>query len=222
MTVQGLRSVLRRLLGAMLVAAVAAGCGGSGSSHGATSHQSSSAAGGQAAASSQSSTAPLPGPNAKLTAPGATLKLGQSAIVDFGTTLANGNDGPNYRLQVTVLSITHGALADFKNVSLSGIPKATSPTYVKLRMTNISGKSFSTSQLDPAFAVQAVRSDGTLDNSLIISGYFPPCPNVSTPNPFGAGQSFTTCETYFEHGEATKIGYNGSNATLDSPVIWSP
>ena len=149
------------------------------------------------------------------------LKVGQSATVDFDTMLANGNDGPSYKLQVTVLSIKGGSMADFKGISLSGVPKGDSPTYVTVKMSNISGKSFGTSNLDPANAVQAVDGNN-LDTSVIISGYFPPCPDASTPDPLKAGQTFTTCETYMEKGVATKIAYNGSNATLDSPIIWSP
>jgi hypothetical protein len=150
------------------------------------------------------------------------LKPGQTAIVDYDTTLANGNNGPSYRLQLTIESITAGSMSDFKNISLSGVPKGSTPTYVKLQMTNVGGKAIKTSTNDPADSVQAILHDGEMDNSLILEGYFPPCPNTETPNPFAAGQSFTTCETFMEHGEATQIGYNGSNSTLDSPIIWSP
>jgi hypothetical protein len=89
-------------------------------------------------------------------------------------------------------------------------------------MTNLGGHAINTSSDDPANAVQAIEHNGQMDNNLILTGYFPPCPNANTPNPFPAGQSFTTCETFMEHGEATQIGDNGSNSTLDSPVIWSP
>jgi hypothetical protein len=163
-----------------------------------------------------------PGATAKLTAPGAMLKPGETASVDYDTTLANGNDGPNYRLQVTIEAITAGSIGDFKGISLSGVPKGSTPTYVKLQMTNLGGHAINTSSDDPANAVQAIEHNGQMDNNLILTGYFPPCPNANTPNPFPAGQSFTTCETFMEHGEATQIGDNGSNSTLDSPVIWSP
>jgi hypothetical protein len=136
--------------------------------------------------------------------------------------LANGNDGPGYKLQVTVEAITAGSIADFNGISLSGVPKGSAPTYVKLQMTNLSGRAIGTSNDDSANAVQAIEHNGQMDNNLILTGYFPHCPDANTPNPFAAGQSFTTCETFMEHGEATQIGYNGSNATLHSPIIWSP
>lgn len=149
------------------------------------------------------------------------LKPGQTATVDFDTTLPNGNDGPSYKLRLTIESIKKGSISDFNGLSLTGVPKGDIPTYVKLHMTNLSGKSFSTSNLDPADSVQAIDPNGDADGNLIITGYFPPCPDTDTPSPFAAGASFTTCETFMEPSEATKIGWNGSSATLDSPVIWS-
>ena len=156
----------------------------------------------------------------RLTRPGTTLKLGQTAVVEFDTITAKGKSGPSYKLQVAIESITAGSISDFKGISLTGVPKGDSPTYVKVKMTNVSGKPFRTSSLDPANAVQAVVGNH-LGSSLIIAGYFPRCPDADTPNPFKAGQTFTTCETYMQKGQATKIAYNGSSKTLDSPIIWS-
>lgn len=131
-----------------------------------------------------------------------------------------GKSGPSYKLQVAIESITAGSISDFKGISLTGVPKGDSPTYVRVKMTNISGKSFHTSSLDPANAVQAVVGNH-LGSSLIVAGYFARCPDADTPNPFKPGQTFTTCETYMQKGQATKIAYNGSSATLNSPIIWS-
>lgn len=156
----------------------------------------------------------------RLTRPGTTLKLGKTAVVEFDTITPKGKSGPSYKLQVTIESITPGSISDFKGISLTGVPKGDSPTYVKVKMTNVSGKSFRTSSLDPANAVEAVAGNH-LGSSLIIAGYFPRCPDADTPNPFKADQTFTTCETYMQKGAATKIAYDGSSATLDSPIIWS-
>lgn len=172
--------------------------------------------------SSSSTGGSAPGSTAKLTAPGTRLKPGATAIVQYDTILANGKDGPSWKLAVTIDSIKAGSMSDFKGVSLTGVPKGSAPTYVKLRMTNLSRNGMKTGTNDPADAVQAIEHDGQGDGNLILTGYFPPCPDVDTPNPFAAGQTFTTCETFMEPGEATSIGYNGSSSTLDSPVIWSP
>jgi hypothetical protein len=233
------RPSARLAMTALLSACVLAGCGGSSQSTSsttsstqaastpaaspvATSTAASSTAATNAAATSSSTAAAAPATTAgALTAPGTTLKVGQPATVEFDTTLNNGNNGPSYKLGLTIESITLGKMSDFNGISLSGVPKGDVPTYVKLRMTNLSGKSMSTSDQDPADSVQAIDANGDADGNLIMTGDFPPCNDTDTPNPFTAGQSFTTCETYMEPALAAKIGWNGSQATVDSPVIWS-
>jgi hypothetical protein len=229
------RSAARLAIAALLGACVLAGCGGSSQSTTTTSTSTPAASTTtQAAATTSTSStvaqtsttatnaaAPASGSTAALTAPSTVLKVGQPAIVEFDTTLNNGNNGPSYKLGLTIESITLGKMSDFNGISLTGVPKGDVPTYVKLRMTNLSGKSMSTSDQDPADSVQAIDANGDADGNLIMTGDFPPCNDTDTPNPFTAGQSFTTCETYMEPALAAKIGWNGSQATVDSPVIWS-
>jgi hypothetical protein len=226
------RGVAGLAIAALLGACVLAGCGGSSGSSSSTTSSTAAAstpattaatstAATNAAATSSSTAAAAPATAAALTAPGTTLKVGQPATVEFDTTLNNGNNGPSYKLGLTITSITLGKMSDFNGISLTGVPKGDVPTYVKLKMTNISGKSINTSDQDPADSVQAIDANGDADGNVIISGDFPPCPDADTPSPFTAGQSFTTCETYMEPALAAKIGWNGSQATVDSPVIWS-
>jgi hypothetical protein len=149
------------------------------------------------------------------------LKVGKSAIVSYGTVRNNGSNGPSYKLAVTIESITAGSMADFKGISLTGVPKGSTPTYVKVQMTNLGKHALKTSSDDPADAIGAIEGN-TFDGDLIVTGYFRPCPLADTPNPFTVGQTFTTCETFMEHGAVTRVGYNGSESTIDSPIIWSP
>jgi hypothetical protein len=228
------RATARAAVAVVVAACGLIGCGGSSTRHSTASSSSSSpsATGSSSSASSSASAAgtttgsgsstasPPPGATAKLTAPGSTLKLGQTAIVRYDTVLNNGKDGPSYKLALTIESITAGSLADFKGISLTGVPKHSTPTYVKLRMTNLGTHGLKTDSDDPADSVGAIEGNG-LDGDLILTGYFPHCPLADTPNPFAAGQSFTTCETFMEPSVVTKIGYNGSESTIDSPVIWS-
>ena len=214
------RATARAALAAVVAACGLAGCGGGSN---ATSTGSSASTPSPASTSpAAGSTTAAPAATAKPTAPGTMLKPGQAAIVDYDTVLANGNNGPSYRLQLTIESVTAGSIADFKGISLTGVPKGSTPTYVKLRMTNLSRHAMNTSSDDPADAVGAIEHNGQLDSNLILTGYFPPCPDADTPNPFAPGQTFTTCETFMEPGAATQIGYNGSDSTLNSPIIWSP
>lgn len=223
------RPAARLAMTALLSACVLAGCGGSSQSTTSTSTSTqaatpaaTSATTANAAATSSSTAAAAPATSGgALTAPGTTLKIGQPATVEFDTTLNNGNNGPSYKLGLTIESITLGKISDFNGISLTGVPKNDVPTYVRLRMTNLSGKSLNTTDMDPADSVQAIDANGDADGNLSIIGDFPPCPDTDTPNPFTAGQSFSTCETYMEPALAAKIGWNGSEATVDSPVIWS-
>jgi hypothetical protein len=214
--------------GALALAAVVLGLAGCGGSSGTPSSTGTTVASSTTAttntpttvAATATATTPPPPTSAKVTPPGTTLKPGQSAIVDFDTTNSNGSAGPTYKLQVTIESITPGSRADLKGLSLIGVPAKDVPTYVKVRMTNLSHQAIDPSNLDPANAVQGVVGNNLEDN-LIITGYFAPCPDADTPKPFAAGQSFNTCETYMAAAPVAKIGYNGSSATLDSPIIWT-
>jgi hypothetical protein len=172
--------------------------------------------------SNSSSGGPASASTARLTAPGTHLKPGVTATVRYDTILANGKNGPSWKLALTIESITAGSMSDFKGVTLTGVPKGSIPTYVKLKMANLGPNVMKTGTNDPADAVQAIEDNGEGDSNLILTGFFPPCPDADTPNPIAVGQTFTTCETYIEPGEATSIGYNGSSSTLDSPIIWSP
>jgi hypothetical protein len=213
-----------------------AACGGSSQTHSsASATKTTTSTASQPAAASTSSTthaatsdsnssagSPAPPSTASPTTPGTHLKPGATAIVRYDTILANGKNGPSWKIALTIESITAGSMSDFKGVTLTGVPKGSIPTYVKLRMTNLGPGAMKTGTNDPAYAVQAFEKNGQEDSNLILTGYFPPCPDADTPNPFRAGQTFTTCETYMQPGEATSIGYNGSSSTLDSPIIWSP
>jgi hypothetical protein len=229
------QTVYATMLAAVATCSLAA-CGASSQTHSSTDASTATTSpGGQPTTASASTTAPAAatqsssstgsaggGSTAKLTAPGTHLKPGATAIVEYDTILNNGKNGPSWKLALTIESIKAGSMADFKDVTLTGVPKGSIPTYVKLRMTNLGPNAMKTSSNDPADAVQALEKSGQADNNVILTGFFPPCPDADTPNPFAAGQTFTTCETYMEPGEATSIGYNGSSNTLDSPVIWSP
>jgi hypothetical protein len=235
------RSTVGLAIAALLGSCALAGCGGSGQSQTSTAKSSQAASTAAEAAATSSSSTPAgaststttpaassstaaqapPTTTGALTAPGTVLKVGQAATVEFDTVLNNGNNGPSYKLGLTIESIKLGSMSDFNGISLTGVPKGDVPTYVRLRMTNLSGQSINPSNLDPADSVQAIDANGDADGNLIITGDFPPCPDTNTPDPFAPGQSFTTCETYMEPALASKIGWNGSQATIDSPVIWS-
>jgi hypothetical protein len=133
--------------------------------------------------------------------------------------MSNGSE-VNYPFAITVSSITPGSMSDFKNISLSGVPKGATPTYVRLTITNTGTHALKTSVGDPAFSIGAVEPDG-LDSAVILTGDFPPCPQTNSPAQYLPGQAFHTCQIFMDRGRVGQIGYDGSMSTLDTPIVWS-
>jgi hypothetical protein len=235
------RRLLLAALGAASLAAALSGCGGSGSasstasssSSASSSASSSSSAGGASAGATATpvattSSAPATsgqsaGGSSALTQAGAALAAGQSATVPYQVTLSNGNNGPTYKLRITVQSIERGTLADFNGIQLDADQKASTPYYARVQMTNLSSSALNTSDNDPAGSVQGIDKTGQPQDSVtFLLGTFPRCPDVTTPNPFKAGQSFDTCLTFLVPGGITKVGYTGPpQSYYDSPLTWT-
>jgi hypothetical protein len=227
---------MRRVLAALAAAsatAVLAGCGGSGSTSSSTTSPSSSgdrSAATTATEAAVTSTASAgtaggqpAGASSGVAAPGASFTAGQSAMVPFQVTESNGANGPTYKLKITVQSIQRGTLADFNGIQLDADQKASIPYYVQVRMTNVGSGTLNTSDNDPAGDVQGVDKTGQPQDSVtFLLGTFPRCPDNDTPNPFKAGQSFSTCLTFLVPGGITKVAYTGPpQSYYDSPVTWT-
>ena len=207
---RGTRVGLSALTAGVLALGVAA-CGSSASSGGATQSATSSAA--QTAAATSSAAA---------AAPGTDLKLGQTATVSFATTLKSGEDGPSYRLRVQVESMDRGTLADFNGIQLDAAEKASTPYYVKAKITNVGPGKIATSDNDPGIQIEGVDKTGQTQQSVTFFGDFPKCDEKSAPSSMGAGASFETCLTFLVPGGITKVAYTGTGSYIDKPVTWSP
>jgi hypothetical protein len=206
-----------------LVTAVLAGCGGSSStSSRATAAATATPAAVTSTASPSTAGGQPAGANSGPTAPGASLAAGQSATVPFQVTESNGANGPTYKLKITVQSIQRGTLADFNGVQLDADQKASTPYYARVLMTNLGPGALNTSDNDPAGQIQGVDKTGQPQDSVtFLLGTFPRCPDNDTPNPFKAGQSFSTCLTFLVPGGITKVAYTGPpQSYYDSPVTW--
>ncbi|HEY2320098.1 MAG TPA: hypothetical protein VGH67_17455 [Solirubrobacteraceae bacterium] len=211
----------------------AAACGSSSSGGGGTQSASSSAgsaapastATSSAAAAATSSAAPTPSAasaGGSTAAPGATFKAGQTARVGFNTTTKSGKQGPSYKLGVNVMSITKGSLADFNGIKLDASEKASTPYYVKVKITSLGPGRMATTSNDPAISVEGVDRTGETQQSVTFFGDFPKCDEAQTPNPLGVGKSFQTCLTFLVPGGITKVAYTGTESYITKPVTWSP
>jgi hypothetical protein len=155
-------------------------------------------------------------------APGATFKAGQPAMVGFNTTTKAGKPGPSYKLNVNVMSVTKGSLADFNGIKLDASEKASTPYYVKVKITSLGPGKMTTTSNDPAISVEGVDSTGQTQQSVTFFGDFPKCNEAETPNPLAAGKSFQTCLTFLVPGGITKVAYTGTESYITKPVTWSP
>jgi hypothetical protein len=160
--------------------------------------------------------------NAKtgITAPGASLAVGQTATLLYNPAGAGGS--PTFKLKITVESINKGTLADFNGVQLNAAQKAGTPEYVKVRIVNVGTGALVGSQDYPAVPLQGVDNTGQTQQSVTFIGDFPPCPDRTAPKPFSPGQTFATCLTFLVPGGITKVAWTGTNRYINSPVVWAP
>jgi hypothetical protein len=224
--VKGMRVGLSALAAAALAVGATA-CGSTSSSGGGTQSASSTAAQSSAATSAATSSAAGTSSAAAsgggaTTAPGTSLKTGQAATVPFTTTLKSGKNGPTYKLSVLVQSMTKGTLSDFNGVQLDADEKASTPYYVKTKMTNLGPGKIDTEDNDPSIQIQGVDKTGETQESVTFIGDFPKCDSKTAPNPMAVGSSFETCLTFLVSGGITKVAYTGTESYVDKPVTWSP
>lgn len=128
------------------------------------------------------------GGSTSLTAPGTTLKVGDTA------TIPQGDEGGT--VQVTVSKITEGSYADLANLKDADDYKDYTPVYVEYTITGTENSSvLEYSILDD---VDPITQDGNKAGSLVIfSGggqSFDKCDTNSFPKDFGPGQTVKDCD----------------------------
>jgi hypothetical protein len=213
-----------RVLTLAVMAAAISGCGGS-SSAGSTASSSSAT---QAAASSTSAATASSGASATtapaaasgVAAPGTKFAVGKSAVVALKDPSDLSNKPPMERLQVTVISIVKGSLADFRGVSLDAAQKAGIPFYVKVRIANVGPGDVSAHSNDPSVQIEGIDDTRQAQQAVSFIGDFPPCNENGPPTPMTRGKSFETCLTFLVPGGITAAAYTGTSDYLNSPVTW--
>ncbi|HEX4427857.1 MAG TPA: hypothetical protein VGG07_01500 [Solirubrobacteraceae bacterium] len=148
--------------------------------------------------------------------------MGQTATVPFTTTLKSGKNGPTYKLSVQVESMDKGTLADFNGIKLDATEKASTPYYVKAKITNLGPGKIDTEDNDPGIQIEGLDKTGETQQSVTFFGDFPKCDEKSAPNPLAVGSSFETCLTFLIPGGITKVAYTGAESFIEKPVTWSP
>jgi len=220
-------SAARRACGALLALVALGGglaaCGGSSATTTVTktaapasspAAASSTAAAPSSSAATTASVATKPG---GVASPGTKLSIGQTAKVAY-TPVGTGA-GPS-TLLVTVKSFQKGSLSDFNGIQLDASQKAGTPYYVKVHVQNLGPHNIDVD--GTAAAIEGVDTTGNNQQSVTFIGSFPPCNDMASTTPLGAGHSYDDCLTFLVPGGITKVSYNGTSDYIDSPVTWAP
>jgi len=225
-------------IAAWAIAAVAvpglAACSGSSPASSGSSPAASSSAGtsspAQSPAGSQPAAQGRTAGSGSLTPPGTHLALGGPATVgwvppsqDLGTGAHKG-----IKLQVTVVSIQKGTMADFRNVELNGTQRNSTPYYVQLRVTALSNASVPKDS-DPAITFTAIDDRGQEQQSITFLGTFSRCDDPTPPKQFVSGKTYQSCLAYLIPGGGSiqKVQWDNGPAAanqvtpyFDRPIVW--
>jgi hypothetical protein len=212
-------SIAAALAAAVLAAGVAA-CGSSSSSSSATSAAAPSAVSSSTTASTASAAATTSASSSGGTAkPGTKLSVGQSVKVNYSPAGSTDKSKAS-TLLVTVQSFDKGSLSDFNGIQLDANEKASTPTYVKVHVSNLGPASVDVD--GTAAAIEGVDNTGNNQSSVTFIGTFPKCPDAASTKPLATGKAYDDCLTFLVPGGISKVSYNGTSDYIDSPVTWSP
>jgi hypothetical protein len=157
-----------------------------------------------------------------LTAPGATLKLGQAAHVTYKPLSAT-DDKNLFKVDATALKIEKGSIDDFKNLGLDETQKAATPYYVTVKIENTGAEiPLGDAEGDPDLKFEAVDDRGQEQGSITFIGDFDRCTDNDAPKPFTMGKSYESCLAYLVGGDGSirEVGWQGSDKYILKPVVW--
>jgi hypothetical protein len=210
---------------------VLAGCSGSGgaggddgtaAASGSTSGSASGSGSGSASGSVSGSASPYEDPTAsttvdvpagvQLTEQGSSLSFGDSARVIFEPTENKGST-----LQLTVLNVRKGTLADFKGFILDDSYKKNADYYyARVRVRNVGEGDVG----GVPVPLWGVNKSNTLLPAVNFTTTFAKCPSKPLPAKFGPGQTLSTCLVYLspDRGGLQAVSYRPSQEF--NPITW--
>jgi hypothetical protein len=156
------------------------------------------------------------------TAPGTTLKVGETAHVTYKPLSAT--DEKNlFQVDATALKIEKGSIDDFENISLDADQKASTPYYVTVKIENTGEKiPLGDQEGDPDLKFGAVDDRGQEQPSITFIGDFERCEDTDAPKPFAKGKSYESCLAFLVGGDGsiTEVRWKGSDKYILDPVVW--
>ena len=157
-----------------------------------------------------------------LTAPGSSLKLGETAHVTYKPLTAT-DDKNLFKVDATAEKIEKGSMDDFKNISLDADQKNSTPYYVTVKIAN-TGKEIplGDQQGDPDLKFGAIDDRGQEQPSITFIGDFERCTDADAPKPFAKGKSYESCLAFLVGGDGSidKVQWKGSDKYILKPVEW--
>jgi hypothetical protein len=156
------------------------------------------------------------------TAPGTTLKVGETAHVTYKPLSAT--DEKNlFQVDATALKIEKGSIDDFENISLDADQKASTPYYVTVKIENTGAEiPLGDMEGDPDLKFAAVDDRGQEQTSITFIGDFERCEDTDAPKPFAKGKSYESCLAFLVGGDGsiTEVRWKGSDKYILDPVVW--
>jgi hypothetical protein len=157
-----------------------------------------------------------------LTAPGTTLKLGETAHVTYKPLTAT-DDKNLFKVDATAEKIEKGSIDDFKNISLDEGQKDATPYYVTVKIEN-TGEEIPLGDMegDPDLKFGAMDDRGQEQPSITFIGDFERCEDTDAPKPFAKGKSYESCLAFLVGGDGsiTEARWKGSDKYILKPVAW--
>lgn len=131
---------------------------------------------------------------ADLTAPGASLRVGDAAVVPFSAGDASGV------IRIVVRDIAVGPRSDVADLDLPERARGWVPTYVRYTVT---GRSDSAQLAGYSVddSIDAVLRNGSPAQELHVIGDWAPCDKQSVPRGFADGDRFESCVTFLSPRE---------------------
>jgi hypothetical protein len=166
----------------------------------------------------------------RLTQPGTHLAFGGPATVGWVPPSQDTGTGAHKEitLQVTVVSIRKGTMADFRNVELNASERKATPYYVQLRVTALSSTP-PPKDSDPAITFTAIDDRGQEQQSITFLGTFSRCDDPMPPKQFVGGKTYQSCLAYLIPGGGSiqKVQWGNGPAAVNQvtpyferPIVW--
>jgi hypothetical protein len=165
-----------------------------------------------------------------LTPPGTHLAFGGPGTVGWVPPSQDTGNGAHQglKLQVTVVSIQKGTMADFRNIELNANERKATPYYVQLRVTAL-GSTPPPKDSDPAITFTAIDDRGQEQQSVTFLGTFARCDDPFPPKQFVSGKTYQSCLTYLIPGGGSiqKVQWDNGPAAanqvtpyFERPIVW--